>query len=97
MVDHLLKVNSLFVRFVLMPILALSAVYPEHAGQFQKPKKAYWKDLNNQRGLLESISKLLNIQRLEDWKSVTTKQLVNLGGGPVVSQYGSLYRGIVCF
>ena len=70
-------------------------MYPEHAASFQRSKQnVYWRDVNNQRELFNSIATSLNISQPQDWIKVTAKQVIEKGGSTVLSRYGgSLLKG----
>ena len=71
---------------------ALMDVFPEYNWnlfKFQVPK-GYWDDVNVQRKFLEEISSKLKINSLEDWYSVTNKDISRLGGSALLKRSTNL-------
>lgn len=55
----------------------------------------YWDSLQNRRAFMESVQTRLGITSMEQWKRVTNKQLLALGGGRLLNIYaGSIYAAL---
>ena len=53
-------------------------------------EKNYWKSIENQRKLLDSLAKEFNIQSPKDWLHITKTQIQQRGGYPLFTYYSSL-------
>jgi hypothetical protein len=61
----------------------------------KKPARGHWKSITNQRAFMDQLAIKLDIKKPEDWYKVTTRMVVNEGGGFVISYYnGSVKQGI---
>jgi hypothetical protein len=75
---------------------ALKAAYPEHQHVWQhwrtnKPKR-HWNVKENQRKFFDELAVKYNIQKPEDWYTITMNMIK--GGGFINTQYGgSLIQG----
>ncbi len=49
--------------------------------------KGFWKDISNQRIVLDALAKRLNITDQEDWYKVTRKVFVQNGAGGLLQKY----------
>ena len=67
--------------------------YPEGKLFFDKPiqSKGYWDDKTNVKEFLNKLKKKLNIQNIDDWNEITTKQIQDFGGSRLLNKY-SLYE-----
>jgi hypothetical protein len=54
-------------------------VYPESNWKW-RAKPGYWIQKQNQRAYFEAVEEVLNIQSIEDWYNVSTRQILALGG-----------------
>jgi hypothetical protein len=77
---------------------ALKAAYPEKDWSGLSPQRkpnGYWKDTGNHKDFMEQIGKKLGIKTLDDWNSITTKDIIAVeGGASLLTHYsGSLLRG----
>jgi hypothetical protein len=75
----------------------LKQLHPEHEWNplsFLQAPKGYWKNELHQKTRMESISKELGIQTMDDWYKCTARQITKKA--PFVSQYynGSLYDAL---
>src|SRR5690606_35935476 len=75
----------------------LKQLHPEYDWNplsFLQAPKGYWKEELNQRTRMESISKELRIQTMDDWYQCTARQITKKA--PLLSQYynGSLYDAL---
>jgi hypothetical protein len=68
---------------------ALQAVYPAHDwGELRQTRPAgYWNSSENIQTFMKEIEKKLNISRVEDWKSVSIRQVLKQGGGGWLSKF----------
>ena len=69
------------------PALLLPAVYPEYnwlPWKFFKTPKNYWNDDLNKIKFVHYLAKALNINNLEDWYNVTTKDLRKHGASTLL-------------
>jgi hypothetical protein len=69
---------------------ALTSIYPEYKWlpwRFRACPRGYWNDINNQRMFMDHVATVLNIQKPEDWYSVTSLDLVKQGGSTLVIRY----------
>ena len=56
-----------------------------------KPKN-HWNSLDNQRLFINELGDTLGVKKIDDWYSITTRQIRKLGGGGILKRYnGSLY------
>lgn len=68
----------------------LQTLFPEHRWlpwRFHYPPRGYWEDLKNQRSAMDWLAAELNIQQMEDWYSVTIKQLCDSGGATMLKNF----------
>eukprot|EP01114_Cavostelium_apophysatum_P017651 TRINITY_DN5299_c0_g1_i1.p1 TRINITY_DN5299_c0_g1~~TRINITY_DN5299_c0_g1_i1.p1 ORF type:complete len:540 (-),score=100.78 TRINITY_DN5299_c0_g1_i1:292-1911(-) len=82
---------TLLKHYNFSPSAAISSVYSEHdwkVYKFENVPKRTWKDLQTHRELIEDIGKKLNIQRWDDWYSVTSKDIEEFGGTKILKFYG---------
>jgi hypothetical protein len=80
--------------------IALNTVYyPEHQwtqvrSNNHKVPLGYWNDINNQRAFFDKMASLLNVQKEDDWYSVSVKSVIQHGGSFIKRHYnGSIIRG----
>jgi hypothetical protein len=61
-----------------------------------KPR-GYWKDKQNHKAFFDQLAIKWNIQKPEDWNTVTTEMVVKEGGGHFItmSYNGSLKLGTI--
>lgn len=65
---------------------ALQDVYPNHAWHgwlFTSRPRNYWLRFENQRMFFDWVFKELQLQHMNDWYSVSPKQISKLGGAPL--------------
>jgi hypothetical protein len=81
-------------RIISYILKALQAIYPDYVPE-AKPH-GYWKDKSNQKNFFDELAIKWNIQKTDDWKSVT-KEMVRKEGGSFIRRYynGSLQQGII--
>jgi hypothetical protein len=48
----------------------------------------YWKDVNNQRQVMDRLAETFGIKRPEDWYTISTQQVIENGGRSVIRRYG---------
>ena len=68
----------------------LQSVYSEHSWlpwKFKTLPKGYWNKREHQQYFLDWFSKEYKIQKLENWYSVTEKDIEEIGGGGLLSKY----------
>jgi hypothetical protein len=68
---------------VLLTDKALQAIYPEHSHLWKKSvfsPQGNWKDIKFQRAFFDRLAIKLNIQKPEDWYSVTNERVLKEGG-----------------
>jgi hypothetical protein len=72
---------------------ALQAVYPDYIST-AKPR-GYWKDKKNQKEFFDQLAVKWNIQKPEDWHTVSTKKVIKEEGGSFIVTYynGSPHKG----
>lgn len=59
----------------------------------KRASPGFWLLKENRRNFLLSIAKRLNIRTHEDWGNVSTRAVMNLGGGSALSPFkGSVYK-----
>ena len=79
-------------------IKALQSIYSEHSWEilkFHQIPKGYWKDINNQKKFLDTISKDLRLKTLDDWYEIPMKDLQDRIGFRLLSMYwGSLIQAL---
>ena len=76
---------------------AIQTIFPEY--QWQTWKFSYlpykWSDHNNRRSFFDSLTKELNIQKMEDWYKINASQVVKRGGDAILSHFrGSLIKAL---
>lgn len=54
-----------------------------------KFEKSYWKDINNQRGFLESIASEYGVYGASDWQKVSTSLIRNKQGAGLLAMYNN--------
>lgn len=73
---------------------ALQANFPNIAWKREwftnanKYSSGYWREKSNQRNFFKEIEKKLNIREPSDWKYVSRKQVLALGGYSALQYYG---------
>jgi hypothetical protein len=70
----------------------LNAVYPGHLWlpwRFPKTPKSYWKDVGNHKKFVKYLGEQLKVREghLEDWYKLSTKAVVDNGGGGLLSYH----------
>jgi hypothetical protein len=84
-----------------LTVKALRTLYPDQQwGIALRPQKPipYWKDIKNQRTFFDNAAKLLNIQKQEDWNSISLQDLSAIGGSFIQKYYnGSIADGTLLF
>jgi hypothetical protein len=73
----------------------LRAIYPEYNWEQQLDKRSNWKTIENQRAFFDKVASTLNIQKPEDWYSVSVDTVYKMGGSFIRYYNGSLLRGIM--
>jgi hypothetical protein len=48
----------------------------------------YWNSKDNQRNFLDTLAKQLNFKQQDDWYKVTIRQILENGGGGLLTKYG---------
>eukprot|EP01125_Pyxidicula_operculata_P008535 TRINITY_DN2859_c0_g3_i4.p2 TRINITY_DN2859_c0_g3~~TRINITY_DN2859_c0_g3_i4.p2 ORF type:complete len:333 (-),score=32.63 TRINITY_DN2859_c0_g3_i4:27-1025(-) len=77
------------------PYELLKDLYPDFKWEprrFNKAPHSYWKNEENVKESILSLSTSLKIKNLDDWYRVSAKQLHHLGVAGLVNEYGSLYK-----
>eukprot|EP01127_Copromyxa_protea_P020016 TRINITY_DN6614_c0_g1_i2.p1 TRINITY_DN6614_c0_g1~~TRINITY_DN6614_c0_g1_i2.p1 ORF type:complete len:524 (+),score=59.77 TRINITY_DN6614_c0_g1_i2:3-1574(+) len=72
---------------------ALKVAFPEHdwiLGRFLYPPKNIWHGITECRQFMEYVARSLNITHMDDWYSITRRQIVSCGGIGIISHFGSL-------
>jgi hypothetical protein len=73
-------------------VKALEDVYPHHKwlGWKFDPNgiSRYWDSKTNQKDFLDWLSNKLNFKNMEDWYSITVKQIAENGGRRLLQRYG---------
>jgi hypothetical protein len=64
---------------------ALQTLYPEKTFDYKKPH-SYWKDKQNQKAFFDRLAIKWNIQKPEDWNTVTVYMVLK-EGGKFISHY----------
>jgi hypothetical protein len=54
----------------------------------------FYKDLKNQRELLDSIGSKLGVQKLEDWYSISVEQVRKNGGTTLMNKHTTLLTAL---
>lgn len=55
----------------------------------------FWTNKHNQKIFFERIAKKLNVNKVDDWYTISTSQIKNLGGSSLISFYGhSLFKAL---
>jgi hypothetical protein len=88
----------LVVWHVMLTIIALKSVYPEHNWKDIREVKegGYWNNVRNQRQFFDQLAQKLNIQSPEGWYSLTSTKVQKMGGWFIGSHHkGSLISGIL--
>ena len=84
--------NSLFHQYSMYDLKCMAC--PEGESIFDKPIQqkpmGYWKDKQNILLFLENVKYNLNLKTIEDWNSITKKQIISLGGSRLLFTY-SMY------
>ena len=69
----------------------LSTLYPEHPWEFSikktKRKRSFWKNIDNQRDFMNSLSDKLDLKSLDDWKNRNWRDVLENGGGSLLCIY----------
>eukprot|EP01118_Nematostelium_gracile_P012865 TRINITY_DN4772_c0_g1_i7.p2 TRINITY_DN4772_c0_g1~~TRINITY_DN4772_c0_g1_i7.p2 ORF type:complete len:225 (+),score=35.19 TRINITY_DN4772_c0_g1_i7:705-1379(+) len=84
----------LFKKYGSSPFKMITSLIPEHnwdSSRFSNRKHS-WDSIHSQRALLDDISKKLNIQKKEDWYTITQAQIIDKGGGGLLK---GRYKGSV--
>lgn len=55
--------------------------------KFKQAPSYFWDSVENQRKFMEHASEALGLSSVQDWQSVTTKQLVSVGGARILKGY----------
>ena len=72
----------------------MNNTYPHYNLKSKQLPHVYWKDKNKQHVFFDELAKTLNIQKPEDWYSVSVKTVLEKGGSFVNTLYnGSVIRG----
>lgn len=58
-------------------------------GRAKRVGKGHWDRMENQRALMDSVAKRFNVKGPMDWRRVRNKDVVSLGGAPVLARYQS--------
>lgn len=85
--------ESLLTRYGDSMIKLLQAVFPDHdwkIWKFDSVSKGFWKSDSNARDFLENFSKENDIQHLDDWHTVSWKNLQSQKGGRLLKSSGGL-------
>lgn len=75
----------------------LEAVYGEEVSAAEARSwmpKGYWAAKANRREFMDKLSEQLGIKSLEDWRTVTTDQVKQLGGSGVLQHYGGMAEAL---
>ena len=73
---------------------ALCAIYPEYEWDmfaFKPFPKNFWKERTIQRAFLDRFAEKHGIQKGEDWKRVSSRQIHESGGASILKQYSTIY------
>lgn len=63
---------------------------------FSRLERGYWKKKENQKLFLENFALSLGIKSPKDWGKVTTSQVIERGGHPMLDEYGgSLVKALI--
>jgi len=55
--------------------------------KFNRVHNGYWKNKSTQREFMEYLGKQLNLQHMDEWYKVTTRQISEKGGGGLLRKY----------
>merc|ERR1712130_931734 len=55
-------------------------------------RPGFWDERTNQRQFMDELAKKLNINSLDDWRSVRYAQLHLHGAGSILARYGSFFE-----
>ena len=72
-------------------------MYPElkeNSAYVRQWDPEYWDNRDNQKQLLDTIQKQLDIHQPSQWEPITARTLQELGAKPLLDRYGTL-RGIL--
>mmetsp|Transcript_21913 Transcript_21913/g.85865 ORF Transcript_21913/g.85865 Transcript_21913/m.85865 type:complete len:546 (+) Transcript_21913:62-1699(+) len=78
----------------------LTDVYPELAAHGpaavrRNMPKGYWLQAENRRSFLDGVAAQLGLSSTEDWKGVTSRDVVAMGGGALLNMFsGSLFLAL---
>eukprot|EP01114_Cavostelium_apophysatum_P016603 TRINITY_DN4763_c0_g1_i1.p1 TRINITY_DN4763_c0_g1~~TRINITY_DN4763_c0_g1_i1.p1 ORF type:complete len:587 (+),score=113.21 TRINITY_DN4763_c0_g1_i1:111-1871(+) len=73
------------------PSRMITTLFPEHPwnlSMFRCAPMNYWSDSLNQRRFLDTLSKALHVEKLEDWYNVTVQDVVRNGGSTLLAKHG---------
>ena len=78
--------SNLLKQYSLYEIKCLG--YPKGKFDFyQKKTSGFWNNKENIQNFLDDLKKEYNLNTPEDWKRISTSQIVSLGGGNLLSMY----------
>lgn len=75
------------------PSQAVMKIYNLHkweSWKFQRVPKGLWNDTSEVEKFLEWVEKQLQLKKLSDWQTVTTKQFCDVGGATILQNYGTI-------
>eukprot|EP01027_Heterolobosea_sp_BB2_P018918 GEZU01026579.1.p1 GENE.GEZU01026579.1~~GEZU01026579.1.p1 ORF type:complete len:601 (+),score=135.41 GEZU01026579.1:14-1816(+) len=49
--------------------------------------RSFWKNINNQRLFMDKVAVDMQVKNFEDWYSVSVKEIIARGGGPLLKDY----------
>jgi hypothetical protein len=76
----------------------VTAAYPEHKflpWKFVRLEKRFWETAANRRRFLDWAAAELQVRQAEDWYSISTQQLWNVGGRAILMRYSSNLRLLI--
>jgi hypothetical protein len=72
---------------------ALQAVYPDYVPPSTVKPHGYWKDKKNQKEFFDQLAIKWNIQKPEDWNTVSIKKVIKEGGNFIYYYNNSVQQG----
>ena len=78
---------------------ALRSIYPKHhwdLSLFKKMPNGFWKSHENQKLFLDRLFHQLKLKSMEEWYSVTTKEVINHGGMTLLKMFDLCFFRALC-
>lgn len=65
------------------------------ANTAERKERGHWDSLENQRRFMDDVAKRLQVEKLSDWRKVTTPQLEAQGGGSLLRRYKGSFLALL--